>query len=146
MRAETDAQKENSLRHNMGAHKLCAKTFHKLLKADYSDSVTQYAITKRKISAALRNGNSVAKWSPVPSTSSGVQNSMQPSSSEHVVVPHYVLYTGSDFDSDNSVLDKTNELPNAREKIAHSVLLCPITDVNMPLTESICLLISVFES
>ncbi|XP_045456339.1 uncharacterized protein LOC123666184 [Melitaea cinxia] len=39
MRAETDTQKKNSLMHNLGAHKLRAKTFHKLLKADYSDSV-----------------------------------------------------------------------------------------------------------
>ncbi|CAG4940615.1 unnamed protein product [Parnassius apollo] len=72
------------------------------------------------VSAALRNDISVAEWSIVPSTNSGIQNSVQASSSEHVVVPHSLLDTGSDFDSDDSVLDKTYELPKAREKISDS--------------------------
>ncbi|CAG4963150.1 unnamed protein product [Parnassius apollo] len=75
------------------------------------------------VSAALRNDISVAKWSIVPSTSSGIQNSVQASSSEHVVVPHSLLDTGSDFDSDYLVLDKTYELLKAREKSAIVMVL-----------------------
>lgn len=71
----------------------------------------------RLVSAALRNDNGrVGEWSPEPSTSGGVQHSVQASSSEHVVAPLSVLDTESDFDSDDSVLDKNYELPKVREK------------------------------
>lgn len=69
----------------------------------------------RLVSAALRNDNGVGEWSPEPSTN-GVQHSVQASSSKHVVVPLSVLDTESDFDSDDSVLDKNYELPKVREK------------------------------
>ncbi|CAG5003192.1 unnamed protein product [Parnassius apollo] len=68
-------------------------------------SRTMQSRSAKLVSAALRNDISVAEWSIVPSTSSGIQNSVQASSSEHVVVPHYLLDTGSDFHSDDSVLD-----------------------------------------
>ncbi|KAF9420409.1 hypothetical protein HW555_003331 [Spodoptera exigua] len=70
----------------------------------------------RLVSAALRNDKGVGEWSPEPSTSGGVQHSVQASSSEHVVAPLSVLDTESDFDSDDSVLDKNYELPKVREK------------------------------
>ncbi|KAF9420327.1 hypothetical protein HW555_003388 [Spodoptera exigua] len=72
----------------------------------------------RLVSAALRNDKGVGEWSPEPSTSGGVQHSVQASSSEHVVAPLSVLDTESDFDSDDSVLDKNYELPKVREKTA----------------------------